>query len=155
MQRSVGRSCSTSRHHNNLARSSALPAGHCNNAARSNVLQAIAAALLQQRHNNAGSCSAPGHHCSVVRSCSVLSSPAIAAVAVELYTFDFRPTFIGRSFDFRPTSIRFPSDVCPTFVRRLSDFRPRPSVLSLAYVTTDIIVLPTSLLTSSSCLRHC
>jgi len=82
-----------------------------------------------QRRNNAASCNAPGHRCSVVRSCSVAPSPAIAATAAKLYTSD-----VGLS-----------SDIRPTFVRRTSMQRPAciivdVIVLHLACVTANIIV---------------
>ncbi len=84
-----------------------------------------------QRRNNAASCNAPGHRCSVARSCSVASPPAIAAAAVELYTSD-----VGLSSDFRQTFVRRPSNFRP------SNFRP-----SNFHPTSG----PASLLTSSSC----
>jgi hypothetical protein len=86
-----------------------------------------------QRCNNVASYSVPGHHCSVARSCSVAPPPAIAATAVELYTFDVSRTFVGRLPDFSPTFVgRTSTNFRPqTFVRRTS-------VLRTAYVTTDI-----------------
>jgi hypothetical protein len=53
------------------------------------------------------------------RSCNVAPLPAIAAAAVELYTFD-----VGLSFDFRRTFVERPSDFRPTFVGRPCNFRP-------------------------------
>jgi hypothetical protein len=66
--------------------------------------------------------------------------PAIAAAAVELYTFDVSRTFVGRPLDFRQTFVRRPLDFCPTFLGlpstnfRPLNFHPQTSVHGLSSI---------------------
>ncbi len=113
--------CRTSQQH--AARSSALSAiaatlrspARCWPSQQRCDVQRVAAAASEercklqcvagQRRNNAASYNAPGHCCSVARSCSVLSPPAIAVAAAELYSSDFRRTSVQLS------SVKLPFDV--------------------------------------------
>ncbi len=125
------------------------------------VVAALPRRVLQQRRNNVANCNAPGHRCSIARSCSVASLLAIAAAAVELYTSDFCRTSIGFSSDVRPTFLR------PTFVQRPACIIINVIVLRPACITVDGIALrpcwrhhPTSYLRHywrhrpTSCWRH-
>ncbi|CAK9881123.1 unnamed protein product [Sphagnum jensenii] len=69
-----------------------------------------------QRRNNAASCNAPGHRCSVARSCNVVPSPTITVTAAELYTFDVRLSSVELSSDVRPTSLLTSSSYVPADV---------------------------------------
>jgi hypothetical protein len=129
--------------------------------------------VLQQRHelqrcrshSNVTSCNAAGaarHRSSselqhvaslaAAASCNVLPpSPrhcvlALPLAIVELCSFDFCRTFVGRSSDFRQTFVGLPSNVRPSCVLPTSS----SYVLLASSLTSSSYVLLTSLLTSSS-----
>jgi hypothetical protein len=92
-----------------------------------------------------------------------LSSTRSTFVRLSL---DVRSTFVRRPLDFHRMSVQLLSDVCRTSVHDLPSWVLPTSLLTSssclrhcwrhrpAYVIVDIIILLTSLLTSSSCLCH-
>jgi hypothetical protein len=132
--------CRTSQQH--AARSSALSAitttprgpARCRPSQQRREVQRVVATVPEeryklqcvagQRRNNAASCNAPGHRCSVARSCSVAPPPAIAATMAEIYTSD-----VGLSSDLCRTSVQLssvelPSDVRPCVIADVIILRP-------------------------------
>jgi hypothetical protein len=158
-------------HRSNVTRSSALlaitatlrrPARCWPSQQRCNVQRVVVTApqkccklqcVADQHRNNATSCNAPSHRCSVARKRRHpplpqrrLSSTRPTFVGRPL---DFRPTFVGRPSNFRRTSVGFSSDFRRTSVPLSSVERPTyVTAYVIADVTADVIVLP-------FCLHHC